>query len=145
MQGFVSLVGRVLLAAIFPLSAIMWHVLDYANTTQMMRDHGIPAANVVHVCTIGLLLLGSISLILGCKARWGAALLAVFLALTTYYFHGFWDIQDVSLAHEQEAHFLKNLSIFGAMLFIIANGAGAWSIDACCANRRRAAEDAQSA
>ena len=28
-------------------------------------------------------------------------------------------------------NFMKNLGLLGAMLFIVANGAGAWSIDSC--------------
>jgi putative oxidoreductase len=33
---------------------------------------------------------------------------------------------------------MKNMSMAGAMLFIIANGAGAWSLDAVRAKGRRA-------
>jgi len=142
MQGFVSLLGRALLVAIFVVSAIMGGILDFSNSAQMMGQQRIPAPKVMLVGAIAFLLLGSLSLILGCKARWGAALLAIFLALATYFFHDFWDIQNMADAHDQEAHFLKNLSMFGAMLFVIANGAGAWSIDACCLRRR--SEDAKS-
>ena len=39
---------------------------------------------------------------------------------------------DEAQKTEQQIHFMKNLSMFGAMLFIMANGAGAWSIDRCC-------------
>jgi uncharacterized membrane protein YphA (DoxX/SURF4 family) len=33
-------------------------------------------------------------------------------------------------------HFMKNLSMFGAMLFIMGNGSGAWSLDEVLARRR---------
>jgi putative oxidoreductase len=136
MQGLVSLIGRALLAVIFLYYAIASYILDYANTTQLMRQHGIPAANWLHMGAIAVLLVGSISLILGAKARWGAALLAVFLALSAYYFHDFWNIQDAAQAQVALAHLLKNLSMIGALIFIIANGAGEGSMDACCARRR---------
>ena len=35
--------------------------------------------------------------------------------------------------------FLKNLSMMGAMFFIIANGAGPWSIDAWLSRRQHQA------
>jgi putative oxidoreductase len=145
MQGFISLVGRMLLVAIFLASAIMSHILDFSNTTLLMQQQGVQYATVTHVGAIAFLLLGSISLILGVKARWGAALLAVFLALATYYFHDFWNMADAAQAQQEQVAFMKNLSMFGAMLFIMANGAGAWSIDACCHRRRCAEENSQPA
>ena len=61
--------------------------------------------------------------------RIGALLLAVFLVLATYYFHPFWtDVKDEPMMID----FMKNLGLFGAMLFIIANGSAAGSLD----NRR---------
>ena len=44
------------------------------------------------------------------------------------YFHNFWAIADAKAQQEQMIHFMKNLSIMGAMLFIIANGPGPMSI-----------------
>jgi putative oxidoreductase len=135
MQGVVSFAGRVLLAAVFAVAVILTDIVNFSTTAQAMQQQGIPAPRVALVATIILLSLGIVSLVLGCLARWGAAMLAVFLAVSAYYFHDFWSIQDTALAQDQLAHFLKNLSLFGAMLFVIANGAGAWSIDACCTRR----------
>ncbi len=78
---------------------------------------------------IVFLIVGSISIIIGYKARFGALLLLIFLILATYYFHHFWSFQG-DARQEGMAHFLKNLSMMGAMLFIIANGPGPMSVDA---------------
>ena len=78
---------------------------------------------------IVFLLVGGASVALGFHARIGAALLLVFLVLATYYFHDFWNLtgQDQQM---QMIQALKNLGLIGTMLFLIANGPGAGSIDA---------------
>jgi putative oxidoreductase len=53
----------------------------------------------------------------------------VFLVLASYYFHNFWTLSDPKAQQELMIHFMKNLSMMGAMLFIIANGPGAFSLD----------------
>ena len=57
-------------------------------------------------------------------------LLLIFLGLATYYFHNFWDITNPEEQAQQMAHFLKNVSMMGTMLFIMAVGAGPFSCDA---------------
>jgi putative oxidoreductase len=80
------------------------------------------------VGAIVFLIAGSLSVMLGFYGRIGAVLLSVFLILATYYFHNFWDLQGEAAMHQQ-IQFMKNLSMFGAMLFIIANGSGPMSLD----------------
>ena len=75
------------------------------------------------------LIVGSSSVIAGYKTRFGATLILVFLVLASYYFHNFWTLSDPKAQQEQMIHFMKNLSMMGAMLFIIANGPGAFSLD----------------
>ena len=82
------------------------------------------------------------SIVLGYQARLGASLLLVFLILATYFFHDFWTqpadaMWVLSLNEEvkqpvqqvEMIQFMKNSALIAAMLMIIANGAGAWSID----------------
>jgi putative oxidoreductase len=69
------------------------------------------------------------SVILGYKARIGAVLLLIFLALATFYFHNFWSLTDPKTQQEQMIQAMKNASMMGAMLFLIGNGSGAWSLD----------------
>lgn len=130
-QGVVSLLGRVLLAAIFLSSAVMSHIPKFNDITNMLAAKGIPAPAVANGIAIALMLLGGVSLVLGYKARLGAAMLLVFLVLAAYYFHDFWHYQGND-AEQQMIHFMKNVAMMGAMLVIIANGPGAWSLDRCC-------------
>lgn len=135
-QGLVSVAGRVSLAAIFLLSAIGNKIPNFDNVAEVMSQVGMPAPRLMLVGAIAFLLVGGASVVLGLYARFGAALLLAFLALATYYFHGFWRLEDAQAQQEQMIQFLKNLSMAGAMLFMIANGAGAWSIDAVRAKRQ---------
>jgi putative oxidoreductase len=130
-QGFLSLSGRALLAAIFLASAVMNHIPKFADITNTLAGKGIPAPAIANAISIALMLLGGVSLVIGYKARLGATMLLVFLALAAYFFHDFWHYQDKA-AQDQMAHFMKNVAMMGAMLVIIANGPGAWSIDGCC-------------
>ena len=94
-----------------------------------MAKEGVPAPQVMLAGAIVFLIAGSLSVILGYKARIGAALLLVFLVLATYYFHDFWTVSDPQAQQEQMIQFLKNLGLMGAMLLVIANGTGPLSLD----------------
>jgi putative oxidoreductase len=83
---------------------------------------------------IAFLIVGSVSLGLGLWARIGAGLLLAFLVLATYYFHAFWKFEGQEAAMQQ-IQFMKNLALIGAMVFVIANGAGRFSVDNLLAKR----------
>ena len=54
-------------------------------------------------------------------------MLIVFLAAATYYFHPFWTLSGND-AKMQQIQFMKNLSMAGALLFIMGNGSGPASL-----------------
>ncbi len=68
-------------------------------------------------------LLGGLSILLGYKEKWGAALLALFLIPTTIIMHQFWFVEG-GVRELQMAHFLKNLAILGGLILFIQQGAG---------------------
>ena len=94
-----------------------------------MTQEGVSAPQVMLAGATVFLIAGSLSVILGYKARIGAALLLAFLVLATYYFHDFWTVSDPQAKQEQMIQFLKNLGLMGAMLLVIANGTGPLSLD----------------
>jgi putative oxidoreductase len=132
LQGFLSLLGRVLLASIF-FVALRHHFTDFDRINELLTTKGIPAPKVIHPLAIGFMSLGAISIVLGYKARIGAFLLFVFLGVAGYYFHDFWHLAASMDREDALTQFLKNLALMGAMLFIMANGPGAWSLDCCLA------------
>jgi putative oxidoreductase len=128
MQPIASALGRLMIATIFLMSAVGNKIPQFNTVAEYMASAGVPMAQVMLVGAIVFLIVGSLSVIAGYKTRSGAALLLVFLALATYYFHDFWNFegQDQQM---QMIQFMKNLSLMGTMVFLMANGAGAFSID----------------
>ncbi len=123
-----TVLARVMIAAIFLLSAVGNKIPQFHSVVGYMASKGVPQPQFMLIGAIVFLIVGSISLVLGFKARFGAALLLVFLVLATYYFHDFWNYQDQE-QQMQMIQFLKNLSLMGTMVFVMANGSGKFSLD----------------
>lgn len=139
-QGFVSLVARFALVAIFLVSTVANKIPQFTQTVEYMSREGVPIPKAALVGAIGLLLIGSVSLLLGAWTRIGAFFLLVFLAAATYYFHDFWALTDPLQRQLQTIQFLKNLAIGGGLLSVIAFGAGPWSVDGWIGRRQAEAE-----
>ena len=129
LRGVITVIGRVMLCAIFFISAVGQKIPQFNDFATIMEQHGVPAPKVLLAGAIVFLIVGSLSVIVGYKARLGALLLLVFLAMASYYFHNFWAVEEAQ-RQMQQVHFMKNVSIMGAMLMIIANGPGPMSFDA---------------
>jgi putative oxidoreductase len=125
--GLLAVLGRIALCAIF-LGAAAKDIPDFKTTAEFMDKNGVPQPQILLAGAIVFLIVGSISVILGYKARFGALLLLVFLGLASYYFHAFWKLEG-DKAQAEQIQFMKNLSMAGAMLFIIGNGSGLMSLD----------------
>ena len=123
-----TVLGRLLLGTIFFMAAVGNKIPHFSDVSKVMASVGIPAPQFILVGAIVFLVAGSLSVIVGYKARIGAVLLLTFLVLASYYFHPFWKL-DGQAQQEQMIHFMKNLSMMGAMLFIVANGSGPMSLD----------------
>jgi putative oxidoreductase len=129
LRGPFSLLGRLVLVAIF-LGSAAHHIQDYQGTLKGMETQQVPYPPVLLPGALAFMILGSVSVLVGYKARIGALLLLVFLGLAAYFFHNFWTYApDSKEFMREQIHFMKNVSMAGAMLFIIGNGAGYWSLD----------------
>ncbi|HVJ66759.1 MAG TPA: DoxX family protein [Caulifigura sp.] len=123
-----TVLARLLITAIFLMSAVGNKIPNYSGVVKYMESEGVPAPQVLLAGAIVFLIAGSLSVILGFKARIGAGLLAIFLVAATYYFHDFWNFTGQE-QQMQMIQFLKNLSMFGTMLYFIANGTGPASLE----------------
>ena len=119
-NGFTEAAGRVLLALLFLLAGGS-KLGAYGATVAYMSSAGVPGALLPAV--IATELGGALAIILGWKTRVVAAWLAAFSVLTALTFHNNFADQT------QMIMFLKNLSIAGGFLLLVANGAGPLSID----------------
>jgi putative oxidoreductase len=123
-----SILGRFCLVAIFLLSALGNKIPRFAEVSQTMAQVGVPFPSFMLVGAIIFLIAGGLMVLLGWKGHIGAALLLVFLVLATCFFHAFWNAPPDQRPGEM-IQFMKNLGLMGAMLFLIANGTGAGSLD----------------
>jgi len=122
--------------------------------TKLLNVKELPPSVVPHVAYIlyaalALTGIGCLSVIVGWYARIGAFFLLVVLGAETYFFHHFWLWASSSSVTGDQARayfrhdlmlFLQNLAVFGGLLFILANGAGAGSIDAALRRKKELAQ-----
>jgi putative oxidoreductase len=130
-QKVSELAGRSLLAVLFLLSGF-GKIGAYAGTAGYMSSVGVPSA--VLPVVIAIEILGALAIIVGWKTRVTAVLLAGFSLLTAVIFHNNFGDQI------QMIMFLKNVSIAGGFLLLVANGAGPLSLDRRLAVDRGAAQ-----
>jgi putative oxidoreductase len=127
-RGIVTVLSRVMIATIFLMSAMGNKIPKFSDVAGYMASEGVPLPQFKLVGAIVFLIAGSLSIIAGYKVRIGAGLLLVFLLLATYFFHDFWTFEGQE-QQMQMIQFMKNLSLMGTMLFLMANGAGPMSLD----------------
>jgi putative oxidoreductase len=113
-------VARILLSLMFVTSGIN-KISGYAGTQGYMEAMGVPGGLLPLV--IALEILGGLAVMLGWQTRIVAFLLAGFTLLSALLFHANFGDQM------QMIMFMKNVSIAGGFLMIVALGAGAFSLD----------------
>jgi len=141
-QKFIAFLGRLFFSAIFILSGINkimnWDATEQYLVNQMLDvlsksyhqgwakavfDQILPLAPTLLVIGIIVELAGGLLVLLGIQVRLGAFLLALFLIPSTLLFHNFWALEGVA-QQTQMIMFMKNLSIFGGALILLAFGKG---------------------
>lgn len=127
MRDWSALIGRIFLAAIFLISAYT-KVTDWSGMSTMMEQRGMTGVTLLLGAALALEALGSLSVLLGFKARLGAIALIAFLLPTTIIFHNFWSL-PADQQSLQTVMFLKNLAIIGGLLMLAAHGPGRFSFD----------------
>jgi putative oxidoreductase len=127
-QAPILLAARVLLSFIFLLSGF-GKIADYAGTAGYMEFMGVPSAllPVAIVVEVG----AGLAVLVGYQTRIASLLLIGFCVVSGYLFH-FLAITgtDAMADLTQQIMFMKNLTISGGFLALIASGPGAWSLDA---------------
>ena len=112
--------GRTLLSVLFLMSGL-GKIGAYAGTAAYMSSLGVPS--VLLPVVIATEVLGAIAIILGWQTRISAFLLAGYSLLAALVFHANFADQIEMIM------FLKNVSIAGGFLLLVANGAGPLSLD----------------
>jgi putative oxidoreductase len=117
---FSAPIGRLLISGMFVMSGLN-KIGNYDSTAGWMDAMGVPGALLPLV--IALEVLGGVAIIAGWKTRIFAVILAGFCLMSAILFH-------VNFAEQVEMMmFMKNITIAGGFLFLIAHGAGRYSLD----------------
>jgi len=129
-KALAYLIGRILLVLIFLQSGI-GKVGNFEGTAKYMASHGMPFPTLFLIGAIFFELVGSITVITGYFTRLGALLLIIFLIPTTLIFH------NIFADPKMMIHFMKNVSMFGGCLILLASGAGRFSLDSLLRNKKK--------
>jgi putative oxidoreductase len=120
-------VARVLLALIFIISGLQ-KLGDIQGNAAYIASGGLPG--VLIYPTILVEVLGGLALAVGFQARIAALALAGFTLVAGVLFHLIpAGAAEGMMAQMQMIMFLKNISMTGGLLMIVAMGAGAWALD----------------
>ena len=136
LQGPLTVLGRLLLCTIFVMAAVGNDIPNFGATTKQMESVGVPAPPLMLIGAIAFSVVGSFSVVVGfrpirareccwCSSCWPPG---------SFMHFGNWKGQGA----KGEIEFMKNLSMVGAMLFIMANGSGPMSLDGCAAESNAA-------
>ena len=120
MANLLDLIGRILISALFLISAFN-KVFNLDGSMGWMESFGVPGFLIFPAIVIEIIL--PILVIVGYQARIAAGILAIFCLMTAFLFH--FDFSDQS----QLVSFLKNIGLAGGFLFIVANGTKDWAAD----------------
>ena len=117
---FSAPVGRLLLAMMFVMSGFS-KISNFAGTQGYMEAMGVPGA--ILPLAIALEVLGGLAIILGWKTKIASVALAGFCVVSAALFHNDFSNQSEMIM------FMKNVTIAGGFLLLIAHGPGAYALD----------------
>jgi putative oxidoreductase len=105
--------------------------MDPGGNAQFIASEGIPAAGLVVWIAMIIELVGGLAVLVGFKTRWVAAILALWCLATGFAVHLPVGIHagDTMVALDNMVHFYKNMAMAGGLLYVVAFGAGALSVD----------------
>jgi putative oxidoreductase len=119
---FLPLLGRILIAITF-VPAGFQKLTGFQDAVGYAASKSMPLPALAIAAAIAIELGGGLLLLIGYKARWAAAAIALFCVVAAVFFHA-----DFSQVPER-INFFKNLSIAGGLLAFVYFGAGPMSLD----------------
>jgi putative oxidoreductase len=124
MQDTLLLVGRVTIGVIF-----FFYGFNKIFGSMAFSTRGWPAEWFFGPLGAWVELIGGLLLILGAGTRYAALLMLAFMIVATYSNHRYWTYPAAQQGGQQ-AHFFKNVAIFGGIVLVFVTGAGRYAIDA---------------
>ena len=122
---WMHLVGRILFSMVFVMSGIS-HLTNLQMMTGYAQSKGLPAPKAMTALSGIVIMVAGALLIVGYTRFIAAGLLFVFLLATSFMFHAFWKETDPGAKMNEMIHFLKDMALAGAALFIAFYGGHPW-------------------
>ena len=122
-------VARAVLVVLFVFAGAV-KFIDISGTAAHIADKNLPAPTILAVAAGALEVICGLMVAIGWKTRLAALALAVYTIVVAFFFHDFWTMSAGREQISQMLHALKNLSIFGGLLFVAFAGPGRFSLDA---------------
>jgi putative oxidoreductase len=116
------LIMRVLLVAIFPISAY-YKIRGWPGIVTPVTAAGLPFPYALSILGTTMELVLPFLVILGVGTRWAAAGLVIYTAMTSYIGHPIWRVPAAEFFPHLMS-FMKNLGIIGALLLLMMIGPG---------------------
>src|SRR5271166_5228621 len=126
-KDLMALVGRILLAAMFVISGY-GKLTGFDGAVGYIASKGLPMPQLLAAAAILVELGGGLAIVIGWKTRWVALAFILFLIVITPIFHNYWAAPADQMMGQQ-INFMKNLTILGGMLLLLAFGPGRYSVD----------------
>ena len=126
---FIELIGRIFLSFLFLFEGIKKLFFFQEETQMYMEEYGIPEGLFFPSTLLEIIL--PILIIIGFKTRLCASIMVIFTISVTLIFHMDFNNQM------QLITFLKNISIAGGLLIIVANENRYFSIDNFLKNKNK--------
>jgi putative oxidoreductase len=127
-QNQLALIARVLVAVLF-VPAGIGKIVGFAGTAGYIASKGLPLPQLGVIIAILVELGAGLALLVGFQTRIAALVLAIFCVVSGVFFHNYWALPPEQVMVNQ-IMFMKNLSIAGGLLMMVAFGGGALSVDA---------------
>lgn len=120
LMGRLSTLGRALFGGVLAFTAID-NLRDIEGNAAYAESNGVPAADRLVPLSSGMLLAGSLGVVLDRVPRLSAGVIAAFLVGVTPTMHDFWNREEGE-RKSQLIHFLKNTGLLGGALLFLTHG-----------------------
>jgi putative oxidoreductase len=127
-ERIAPLIGRLAIAWLFLGEA--WTMINsWDGTVTLMQMKHMPAAPLLLVIALAVMILGGVSIALGYHIRHGALLLFGFTVIVSVTMHDYWKLNEVADRLADSEIFMRNIAIAGGLLLLMGLGAGPFAID----------------
>ncbi len=127
LERYLPLLGRLGIAWLF-VPAGIGKLLGFQGTVGYIASKGLPMPSVLAAIALLIEIFGGLAVLVGYKTRWAAGALVLFTVCAALFFHNYWAV-PAEQTMMQQINFNKNIGIAGGLLFLIAWGAGRFSVD----------------